>query len=246
MFSALKNLFAFILILTILAVPTTLFLVKFDNVIPAGSIIKRQFIHYPILVQLAHLNQPGDFRYLYLNSSSSTINVNIVYAASVTPDPKAPDWIQQMINQTTGKDAHIFLSPTPLPNSYDFYSTADLNQICADLASTHPQSPFVNIVYLTTYADKPSYAGLVIHADTLFIFEQGLHSLTSSATQRTRLEQSTLMHEWGHLLGLEHTDLTDCIMASSVDVYQGNSAWKNHIPTTYCWTELDQLNSIKQ
>ena len=58
------------------------------------------------------------------------------------------------------------------------------------------------------------------------------------------IEQSTIMHEWGHLLGLDHINQEDCIMNERVEVYENRRFQGSNIPTTYCAEELYQLHQL--
>ena len=53
------------------------------------------------------------------------------------------------------------------------------------------------------------------------------------------------MHEWGHLLGLEHTNLPECIMNEKVEVLDSHYLLSNQIPVEYCWDEKYKLENLR-
>lgn len=229
---------------TVLAT-VVIFLIKFDNQTFVGKQLKLFLLRYPTVVNTIHLNEPGDWRYVYLNPKQPTISVIIDYAHNVEINSSATQWIQQMISDTTGKSVIVTTSLTSQIASRESYSDQDLNQIRKQLISENSSSPVVHVVYLTTYASNPEYAGITLHKDTLFIFQSTLETLTNLDDVQERLEQSTLMHEWGHLLGLSHIEKQNCIMSEDVEVYANRRYQGGNIPLVHCWETLQELNKMK-
>lgn len=219
-----------------------MYLVKFNNQSFEGRAIKRLLLNYPILVTSLNLNEPGDFRYFYLHSNTTPLSV-VVYTANTQPDQQATSWIQKMIVDTTGKQSVVQLI-------HDFTIPADkeltndqLNQIRTALRKRFPDASLF-VVYGGTYTEQPTNAGVTIHRDTMFIFKSRLTELSQNKAIIERLERSTIMHEWGHLLGLGHVDSEDCIMNEKVEVTGKGPAELNEIPVEYCVDELNNLNSL--
>jgi len=61
--------------------------------------------------------------------------------------------------------------------------------------------------------------------------------LTPITSGQVGLEKSTLLHEWGHLLGMEHNTIPNCIMSALVEV-SNSVRIAYQINTEYCWNEL--------
>jgi hypothetical protein len=218
------------------------YLIRFKSTTYYGKKLRVEILHHNYLTSLLNLNQPGDARFLYLKSSRDNLRVEVNYLPRQKPDNEVDGWIKKMILGTTGKNVDIEISEDLFDDAKISYSDDDLNNIRNKLSSRFAPLK-LNIVYLTKYKETPSLVGLTLHRDTLFIFKENLNSLSEDEIIQKKLEESTLMHEWGHLLGLEHEDDINCIMAEQVDVYT-NKAWLNTIPTEYCPTEYYHLKDI--
>lgn len=245
MLQTLKNLFVLALIVFIIAVPASIFAVKFANKIPIGMVIKKDFIKYPLLVKLINLNEPGDNRYAYVKARDP-ITVRVFYQSDYQPNDQVTFWLNKLVNDTTGRDVDVSIYPDPLGTNDLEFSDANLNYIHNKLPPTEGKGPVLNVVYLAAYTDAPTYVGLTLHRDTIFVFKKTILLLSNDKAQLSDIEQSTIMHEWGHLLGMEHNDLPECIMSANFDVYNPASGFVNRFQTQYCGDELDQLDLLRK
>ena len=235
---------SFILIL-ILIIPLSIYLIKFDNKSILSKSIKERVIKYPSIVSFLNLNEPGDSRYLYLNPENQQIKVNIYSVNRMVPDERIGNWLNEIISETTGKK--VFLSDLILLNykNEELLNNEDLNNIRKLLISETGTASDLKIVYVSSYSEKPSSIGLVIHRDTIYIFKDALNNLSQKGAVNNILEKTTIMHEWGHLLGVNHIDNDDCVMSEIVEVYD-NPSYGNSLPTKYCWEELEAIKRIKK
>ena len=65
------------------------------------------------------------------------------------------------------------------------------------------------------------------------IFQDRIYELSEYQDQAKVLEQSTILHELGHLLGLDHFEEEECVMNSMVEVTVNRRSF-NYIPTKFC------------
>jgi predicted Zn-dependent protease len=238
------------LIITFILILATIFifiavgiiaLIKFNHESASVEIFREQVIKYSALVKLLNLNEPGDAKFEYLDPGTNLIYA-YVYYSDAKPESEVELWVYDMVKITTGKDAKVEFVKLNQPK-LDEYQISDLNDLRNSLKTKN--SPVVNIFYLSRFADGPTNIGLTIHKDTMFIFSDTLNDLTESKFTYKRLEQSTLMHEWGHLLGLLHSKSDNCVMSERVDVDNSYFLKGREIPTEYCTETLYVLDKFR-
>jgi predicted Zn-dependent protease len=234
-----------ILILVTLFSCLFIFFAKFNENSFFGKIARKELIKHPSLSHTINLNQPGDEKYAYLDHNNDIIRVQLVFIGNAEPDINLENWVDKMISETTGKKAEIHKVDSLLFDEQVTYSNKDLLKI-RDGIKNNSDMPELNIVYLSSYSDIPTYGGLVQNKNTIYIFKGTLNNLTPDKKQVSTLEKSTLLHEWGHLLGLEHNDISGCVMSNKVEVSDMPYLYGSQIPTDYCQNELEELKTISE
>lgn len=237
-----KTIIALLLTLSTLFVLLIIVLAKFNNKNIFGELAKEKVIKYPLVVSLFNLNEPGDGRFFYLGSENVPINVEVHFSGGRNPDKNVESWLREIIKETTGRDVKLTVSKNADIENMNSYTNSDLRNLRKNL-ETLINSPILHIVYISTYRDVPTSVGAVVNRDTIYVFKDTLLELTNDPSIRQALEKSTLMHEWGHLLGLNHNDLVDCIMANKVEIYD-KFPLGERIPTQYCPQELLELKQV--
>jgi hypothetical protein len=220
-------------VIGILSLTAVIVLVKFKNQTLVASKLKKEVVRKPVLVKFMNLNEPGDGRFLYFDPRIDTLPVNLYYVRGFEPKDQAEDWINYMVFSTTSKD--ITVNKSLLDHvEKERYSLEDLNVIREIIIKGKKNKTSLNVVYLSRYLENPSNIGITVHRDTIFIFVEALNDLSEDIYRLDRLEQSTLMHEWGHLLNLPHTERDDCIMSEKVEVNNQHWLHGKEIVVEYC------------
>lgn len=236
-----KNLILVLLILFIILIPILIYLVKFGNNSFIGESTRRLALGNYKLVEMLNLNEPGDAKYIYSDPQKKDILVKVVAVNYEDVNESVDDWIGEMIFHTLNKNAVIGVTENVGYPKTKLLTDADLNEIREDVFSPKPAD--LNVVYASSYAEKESSVGLVIHRDTIFIFRDALDALSERESIKDVLEKTTIMHEWGHLLGLGHFESEDCIMNEMVEVYDSIPSGRN-LPTEYCRQELQEIKKL--
>ncbi len=240
-FRIIKNFVLILLIILIIFIPVYIYLVKFKNNSFIGEYLKRITLKNPKIVELLNLNVPGDARYLYLDPGNQSVSVKVVSVNSKKPNEEIDRWLREIIFETVNKNAVVNIIQNVGYPKTRLLTNEDLNEIRKNAISQDDGDLY--LIYVCSYADKESSVGLVIHRDTIFIFRDAIEALSERGYVKEVLEKTTIMHEWGHLLGMDHIEDENCIMDESVEVYDSSPMGKD-LPTKYCWEELQRLKKL--
>lgn len=244
-FKTVAKIFVVFFTVAVFLVLALVVLVKFRSGSEFSDFLRRLIIRSPLVVNVLNLNQPGDAVFVYLNSKEPKISVELKYLRKSDIEAEAGIWIKSMLNQTINKDVNINASYLDI-SEQDSFSNEDLNLIREKFVKRFNTAPTLYIFYLTRHKEMQSNLGITLHRDTIFIFKDAIDVLSSQSQTRKRLEQSTLMHEWGHLLRLPHFENSDCIMSPFVEVGGGFLYTGRDIPVEYCPETIQQLDLLKQ
>lgn len=217
-----------------------------DN--PINQAIRDHVLKSSFTRTIMALNEPGDFRYQYLRTQNGVVTIEVDIAPGITPGKDLETWLKGMIKDTTGKTVSITQSHDgniPAKSEFSYTELITYAKKSRDpLISSQPS--YLHILYLPRSSNDPTNAGMVLSAADIFIFKDVINELSDRENIRARIEQSTIMHEWGHLLGLEHNDQTNCLMSETVEVYPERKYQAAAIPTAYCPNDYAILARFKK
>jgi len=205
------------------------------------------FLRSPITRTAFFLDRPGDARF-ELFSSGDSLSVEIDYQTGWEPDSRVGEWMERIAAQTLYKKVRITLAKEGgIPNNSAF-SDRELRKLARDTRDREfaKDSAYVHIIYVSESADFPSNTGLVLTDKDLFLFSDGIDELTDNRNARSLVEESTIAHEFGHLLGLEHVEREDCVMSETVEVYESGRFQFESLPTDFCEESLSALEEIRR
>ena len=205
--------------------------------------LRPQLIKHNSLRHSLFLDAPGDNAHTYATARGPLI-VEIDTAANIDLHPDSKSWIIDMVQATLQIDSHIIFDQDDIADQ-SAYSDQELRQLTSATADHRPsRSAYLHIIYLTRSGDAPSNIGRVVNSDTIFIFKHVVSGLSDREEIRARLERSTLMHEFGHLLGLPHLDQPNCVMSAIVEVFGDHPYQGANIPLQYCPETLFRIDQL--
>ncbi|MFA6043059.1 MAG: hypothetical protein WCV85_00080 [Patescibacteria group bacterium] len=108
-------------------------------------------------------------------------------------------------------------------------------------------APTVHVFLLNTFFDSPTNIGMTVREDGTVLFLDAIADLARNDPSTTNAYiLSTLLHEFGHQLGLENITSADCIMAASVEEPTPLEGRRIATPTEYCQQELQLIEATRQ
>jgi len=200
---------------------------------------KRQFFR-----SIFGLHSYGDARYEYL-SGDSEVSVEMVKAQGVSVDEQTLLDFTKEVKTYTGRPTKLFDTETVQRGTL---SDADLAVIAK--GSRHhviPGQSNVFVVYAEDFQRSGDEVAKTFSEFGIVISDKRLREATQKyPASLNEYLLSTLLHELGHQLGLEHNDQTDCIMNPQVENPTVQEYFNGrYTATEFCDFELKQLDEIK-
>jgi len=201
------------------------------------ALIKSTFVR-----TIFQLKQVGDARYQFA-AGQSALPVQVWYPSDISLNPELSHWLTDMVSLTINRPVevttHLFPSTANGP-----LSDTDIEVLLK--TQVKPSAGELSVVYLPQSASALTNAGQAVSSNTMLMFYETINALSERPAIRDMVEQSTIMHEWGHLLSLEHINQEACIMNERVEVFGNRLYQGSNIPTVYCPEELYQLRQLAQ
>lgn len=217
-----------------------------DEENPVNQKYRQTVLKSGVLRKLFFLNRPGDSRYEYFSPYRNTLLVEVDFQAGRQPNVEVKDWIRGLAAETIRKDVRVEVSQEEKIGDVESFSDEELRDLAKATRDFTPESrhPYMHVMYVSTSGEYPSNTGLVLTDQDVFIFQDRIKELSDQATVRKLVEVSTIKHELGHLLGLEHVDREDCVMSELVEVYHPGKYSFESIPTEFCEESLQELQRL--
>ena len=199
---------------------------------------------YPIVRFLFGLHNHGDARSDFLVGSRGII-VEVVQPEGLPLEDPTIDKFAAKISEYTGKPTKIYNMDTIEGGPK---TAVDLAEIVKNFRR-HLDAGYVNlfVMYVDSYENSGKEVGKTYAEYGMVLSHDKLVELTKYYPMALpQYQLSTMLHEFGHQVGLNHNDHGDCIMNASVEspdhaVGLGGT----NTPVNFCQFELDQLKAIQ-
>lgn len=181
--------------------------------------LRSRFAVYPILRSILNLRFDGDARADYLGADYKKIVIEVDLMEDIGVHYEALDLLRSRIENITGKETMYIISDKNIPyqQAVDDLTIKNLTEKYRSRRSGG-NTAAVYALYASREASKPDLLGstyeeygIVLFYDALADFAENNISVLQS------YEASTLLHEFGHQIGLPHNSEEGCLMNESAD-----------------------------
>jgi|SRR5579872_103428 len=199
------------------------------------------------LRNIFNLHDYGDARGDYLGLNDQNIALNVYEMSGMDIDAYVSSQIVARIAEVTNnKNVSYTVMRDDLP-LFQAVSDNQINTITNQYAdkSNQPGTAVLNLFIFSKKSDQPDLLGVTWKENGIIIFQNALKDFTQPFQQTfDNYELSTIVHEFGHQLGLEHNELPGCLMNPKAELNDNPQSNPEDIVTDFCQTELDQIRSI--
>jgi predicted Zn-dependent protease len=203
-----------------------------------------KFASYEFLRRVLNLRFDGDAKSDFLGKKKLKVLIEVDSAQGATYSQSALDELRDKIAQITGKETTYLISDQniPLLGSADQKTMEETINFYRDFQNMEDVASLY-ILYAGNSVNE-SEIGSTFMESGIIIFVDALEELISPQDKNYSLfEYSTLLHEFGHQLGLGHNDIEGCLMNQDVEV--GGVIRTTNIVTDFCEFEIGQILEIK-
>jgi predicted Zn-dependent protease len=211
---------------------------------PINQKYRKYTMQNSLVRKMFRLHQVGDARYEYMYASNLPLEVYLYYQDDVSLNPQTLNELQGKLYSLTRRYFSMKIhEPRILTGIPEKVTDKDINALLDHYGTDAPifaSSIPLHIFVLKYYLPHPSYAGMVTDAHSLILFKNAIDYVSDSADGTYRVEISTILHEFGHLLGAEHVANPDCVMADKVENLDFFTKIK--VRDSYCPEDLEAIN----
>lgn len=211
---------------------------------------RESFSHYKYLRDVLGLHWDGDAKADYLlNRKYTKLRIEVDRYDECSISANAISSFVSVIEPIIDKPGEIKITMNDtIPLGFESYDSEQIRALTGRYKgfSTRGDEAVLYILCLNKYSETPSNIGLTVFEDGIVLFWETISELVQDNREMTdSYVISTLLHEFGHQLGVDHVENEQCIMAASVENPKLVDGVVFRASTEYCEEELEEIQKVK-
>jgi len=191
------------------------------------------------------LHNDGDARFEYLNNK---IRIEVDAMENIKVNYEALELVKAKIMENVGNEASLLVSNADIP----YVEQTDEAAIEA-IAKNYRNLPWTkseaSLYILLVSRDKQDLdsLGLTFHEDGIIVYANSHEDFTASNPKTySNYIASTILHEFGHQIGLPHNENKNCLMNTHAGEELVARQSISEVITDFCEYEKGQIKSLQQ
>jgi len=201
------------------------------------------FARHELMRAMLGLHFDGDARADYLGKSYGNIVVEVDSMENSGLDNDSLDQLSQKISKATGKIVTLDVSDQDIPYQASV-TEQDIGKLVKQYRN-HKKDEFgasFYVLILSQEEGSPKLLGLTHEEYGAVLFSDAIKNFSSNRLLITKAyEVSTLLHEFGHQLGLSHNQEKDCLMTEHAEQDHTAKDDTTEIVSDFCEMEKQQI-----
>ena len=206
-----------------------------------------RFARYTWLRAVFGLHFDGDARADYLSPRYSEIIVEVDAQTGMLPVASVLRSFAERASMVTGKKVTLHYSDTSIPYT-NSVSITEVDNIAKQYKhNLVPSSTaYLYVLFLSQSAANSNELATTHSEQSLLIYSDALSEFTqASPATLPNYIVGTLVHEFGHQLGLPHNSEQGCLMNEHAELSKTAKADPSQVNTDYCAYEKSLIQSMK-
>jgi len=211
---------------------------------------RESFTQYKYLRDVLGLHWDGDAKADYLlNKKYTKLRIEVDRYDGCGISANAISSFVSVIEPIIDKPGEITITMNDtIPLGFESYDSEQIRALTDRYKgfSTRGDEAVLYILCLNKYSEAPSNIGLTVFEDGIILFWEAIAELVQN--NQDIIDSyviSTLLHEFGHQLGVDHVENPQCIMAASVENPAPVNGAVSRAATEYCEEELAVIQKVK-
>ena len=208
--------------------------------------LRGSFAQHPFFREVLGLHYDGDAAADYLGQNFKTVVISVKVEAGVKTDEAVLRRFADKVAEISGKPASFQIDAGLISQKEAVEKTP------AELADRYQksrskgQAAILNVLYLNTASEDPKLLGSTLAEDGIILYKGALADFTArNPATLPAYEYSTLLHEFGHQLGLSHNSFDNCLMSEHAEHMGTFIELPGDVITDFCPEEYSQLHAKK-